>query len=158
MLLRSAYASRTKRKLRGRGPSHRDQNPFGGKGGERRRRPPSGRRTERLILNGKKKEGKGISFARLTPRAPGGSFGAAAPHTGIRTHSEGKAGKEGDDRLPAAALNRSYFRLGNRSPSARSTQQSGKEKEEGEGEARWDYSGILSDILYIFIKYVYLCA
>ncbi len=35
MLLRSAYASRTKRELRGRGPSHRDQNPFGrGPGGE----------------------------------------------------------------------------------------------------------------------------
>ncbi len=35
MLLRSAYASRTKRQLRGRGPSHPEQNPFGGKGGER---------------------------------------------------------------------------------------------------------------------------
>ena len=34
-VLRSAYASRTKRQLRGRGPSHPEQNPFGEKGGER---------------------------------------------------------------------------------------------------------------------------
>ena len=66
-----------RRQLRGRGPSHRDQNPFGWKGGV-----------------------------------------------------------EGNGRLPAAALNGSYFRLGSRSPSARSTQQiggQGEEAREGEG-------------------------
>ncbi len=78
--LRSAYASRTKRGLRGRGPSHRDQNPSGKTEkserkkrlgsrspsarstrqlGERGEHPPSGGRTEREILSaGKGRKGR----------------------------------------------------------------------------------------------------
>ena len=34
-------------------------------------------------------------FARLTPRAPRGGFGAAAPHTGTRTHPERRRNRSG---------------------------------------------------------------
>ena len=44
---------------------------------------------------------------------------------------EEKEGREEDTRLPAAAQNRSYFRLGSRSPSARSTQHSGERGRRG---------------------------
>ena len=89
-----------------RGP-HRDKSPAGNKRGEEQQNDwgATGRRPRRSLKLAPpdRLRGEGFSFARLTPRAPGGGFGAAAPHTGTRTHSAESPGAGEPPRGPHRA-------------------------------------------------------